>query len=73
MIGNVRLIQWASAALATYGLLAGAPASAQGVKIGILNDQSGVYADYGARGRSKPRKWRSRILAAACSAKRSIC
>ena len=27
----------------------GAPASAQGVKIGILNDQSGVYADYGGK------------------------
>ena len=33
-----------------YGLLAGASASAQGVKIGILNDQSGVYADYGGKG-----------------------
>src|SRR6266446_5211064 len=30
------------------GLLA-APALAQGVKIGILNDQSGVYADYGGK------------------------
>ena len=40
----------ASAALAAYGLLAGATASAQGVKIGILNDQSGVYADYGGKG-----------------------
>ena len=29
-------------------MLAG-PASAQGVKIGILNDQSGVYADYGGK------------------------
>ena len=50
MIGNVRLIQLASAALAAYGLLAGATASAQGVKIGILNDQSGTYADYGGKG-----------------------
>ena len=25
-------------------------ASAQGVKIGILNDQSGTYADYGGKG-----------------------
>jgi branched-chain amino acid transport system substrate-binding protein len=49
MIGNVRLIQWTSAALAAYGVLAGAPASAQGVKIGILNDQSGVYADFGGK------------------------
>jgi branched-chain amino acid transport system substrate-binding protein len=30
-------------------LLAAAPAAAQGVKIGILNDQSGVYADYGGK------------------------
>src|SRR5438132_9779252 len=28
---------------------ASASASAQGVKIGILNDQSGVYADYGGK------------------------
>src|SRR5271168_3642281 len=34
------------AAIAACGLLAGAPASAQGVKIGILNDQSGTYADF---------------------------
>ncbi len=39
-----------SAALATTALIAIAPASAQGVKIGILNDQSGVYADYGGKG-----------------------
>ena len=26
------------------------PAFAQGVKIGVLNDQSGVYADYGGKG-----------------------
>ena len=38
-----------SAAVATGGLLLAAPASAQGVKIGILNDQSGVYADYGGK------------------------
>src|SRR3954447_26106468 len=30
-------------------LFAAVPASAQGVKIGILNDQSGVYADYGGK------------------------
>src|ERR1700730_7758836 len=30
-------------------LLLAVPASAQGVKIGILNDQSGVYADYGGK------------------------
>lgn len=30
-------------------LVLAAPASAQGVKIGILNDQSGVYADYGGK------------------------
>src|SRR5271156_3765070 len=37
------------AAAAVGGLLITAPASAQGVKIGILNDQSGVYADYGGK------------------------
>src|SRR3954449_11588414 len=37
------------AAFAAYGLLLGAPASAQGVKIGVLNDQSGVYADYSGK------------------------
>jgi branched-chain amino acid transport system substrate-binding protein len=31
------------------GLSIAAPASAEGVKIGILNDQSGVYADYGGK------------------------
>ncbi|WP_448046066.1 ABC transporter substrate-binding protein [Bradyrhizobium liaoningense] len=34
---------------ATSAVLLTAPASAQGVKIGILNDQSGVYADYGGK------------------------
>jgi branched-chain amino acid transport system substrate-binding protein len=38
------------AAIATCGLMLAAPALAQGVKIGILNDQSGVYADYGGKG-----------------------
>jgi branched-chain amino acid transport system substrate-binding protein len=38
---------WIAAALAS-GLLCAAPASAQ-VKIGILNDQSGLYADYGGK------------------------
>src|SRR5664279_3624598 len=38
-----------SAAVVACGLLAAVPASAQGVKIGILNDQSGVYADYGGK------------------------
>jgi len=37
------------AAVATSALLLTAPAFAQGVKIGILNDQSGVYADYGGK------------------------
>jgi branched-chain amino acid transport system substrate-binding protein len=37
-----------SAAVAAC-LVVAAPASAQGVKIGILNDQSGVYADYGGK------------------------
>src|SRR4051795_687178 len=38
-----------SAAVAACSLLIGGSASAQGVKIGILNDQSGVYADYGGK------------------------
>ena len=38
-----------STAIAAFGLVLAAPASAQGVKIGILNDQSGVYADYGGK------------------------
>src|ERR1700747_281973 len=37
------------AAVATGAMLWAMPASAQGVKIGILNDQSGVYADYGGK------------------------
>ena len=37
------------AAVAVGGILLAGPASAQGVKIGILNDQSGVYADYGGK------------------------
>jgi branched-chain amino acid transport system substrate-binding protein len=37
------------AAVAACGLLLAVPASAQGVKIGILNDQSGVYSDYGGK------------------------
>src|SRR3984957_1504277 len=37
------------AVVAACGLSVAAPALAQGVKIGILNDQSGVYADYGGK------------------------
>jgi branched-chain amino acid transport system substrate-binding protein len=37
------------AAVAVGSLVLAIPASAQGVKIGILNDQSGVYADYGGK------------------------
>jgi len=37
------------AAVALSGLLMAGPVAAQGVKIGILNDQSGVYADYGGK------------------------
>src|SRR6201992_3369538 len=37
------------AAVAMGGLLAVAPASAQGVKIGLITAQSGVYADYGGK------------------------
>ena len=38
-----------SAAAVIGGLLMVQPVSAQGVKIGVLNDQSGVYADYGGK------------------------
>src|ERR1700736_6697361 len=41
--------QLLSAAVAACALLLAGPVSAQGVKIGILNDQSGVYADYGGK------------------------
>src|SRR5215831_10813137 len=37
------------AAVVISGLLAAAPASAQSVKIGVLNDQSGVYAEDGGK------------------------
>ena len=37
------------AAVAACGFLVAVPAAAEGVKIGILNDQSGVYADYGGK------------------------
>src|ERR1700726_2802827 len=37
------------AAVAACALLLAGPVSAQGMKIGILNDQSGVYADYGGK------------------------
>jgi branched-chain amino acid transport system substrate-binding protein len=36
--------------MAACALLLSAPAAAQGVKIGVLNDQSGVYADFGGKG-----------------------
>ncbi|HEY2248767.1 MAG TPA: ABC transporter substrate-binding protein [Bradyrhizobium sp.] len=40
---------WMATVAAVACLVLAAPASAQGVKIGILNDQSGVYADYGGK------------------------
>ena len=49
MMGHGRTIQLASAVVVACALVAGAPASAQGVKIGVLNDQSGVYADFGGK------------------------
>ena len=50
MICSVRIIQWASAVIVACFMLASAPGSAQGVKIGVLNDQSGVYADFSGKG-----------------------
>src|SRR6202522_325907 len=49
MVGRRAMKSTGLAAVAAGGLLLAAPASAQGVKIGILNDQSGVYADYGGK------------------------
>src|SRR5476649_1804872 len=45
---TMKLGLWATA-VAACSLYLAVPASAQGVKIGILNDQSGVYADYGGK------------------------
>jgi branched-chain amino acid transport system substrate-binding protein len=50
MICKVRIIQLAFFAMAACASLSSAPAAAQGVKIGLLNDQSGVYADFGGKG-----------------------
>jgi hypothetical protein len=50
MKGTSRIIQLAPAIIAACFMLAGATASAQGVKIGVLNDQSGVYADFSGKG-----------------------
>jgi branched-chain amino acid transport system substrate-binding protein len=44
----MKFATWSIAAAVCVALSA-APACAQGVKIGILNDQSGVYADYGGK------------------------
>ena len=33
------------------------------IKIGVLNDMSGLYADLSGRARWSPRAWRSRISA----------
>ena len=49
MKGKSRIVQLTSALIAACGMLATALASAQGVKIGVLNDQSGVYADFGGK------------------------
>ncbi len=42
-------LQTLSTAIAACAVSFAVPAAAQGVKIGILNDQSGVYADYGGK------------------------
>ena len=59
------------AAVAVSGLLLAAPASAQGVKIGILNDQSGVYADYGGKWSFEAAKMAVEDFGGRCSARRS--
>jgi len=60
-----------SAAVAACGLLLAGPVSAQGVKIGILNDQSGVYADYGGKWSFEAAKMAVEDFGAACSVRRS--
>ena len=54
---------------ALCGLMLAAPVSAQGVKIGILNDQSGVYADYGGKYSFEAAKMAVEISATVCWAK----
>ena len=49
MIGHGRVFQSTSAAVVACAWPAVSPASAQGVKIGVLNDQSGPYADFGGK------------------------
>jgi branched-chain amino acid transport system substrate-binding protein len=49
ILGRFEMKSIGLAAVAIGCLLVAAPASAQAVKIGILNDQSGVYADYGGK------------------------
>ncbi len=46
MITGARSFLLAAAAFALCVLIAGVPAWAQGVNIGILNDQSGTFADF---------------------------
>ena len=49
MLCNGRTVELAAAAVVACAWLTVAPASAQGVKIGVLNDQSGPYADFGGK------------------------
>ncbi len=60
-----------SAAIVACGFVAAAPASAQGVKIGILNDQSGVYADYGGKYSLEAAQLAVEDFGGSCSARRS--
>jgi branched-chain amino acid transport system substrate-binding protein len=46
MKASARSVLFAAAAIVACALLAGAPTSAQGVKIGVLADQSGTFADF---------------------------
>ena len=66
----MRLGLW-STAVAACSLLLAVPASAQGVKIGILNDQSGVYADYGGKYSFEAAKMAVEDFGGRCSARRS--
>ena len=59
LIAALALMLWGA------GLTATAVAQ-QPVKLGVLNDQTGLYADLTGMARSMPHAWRSRITAARC-------
>ena len=65
VIAALALILWGA------GLTTAAVAQ-QPVKLGVLNDQTGLYADLTGMGSVQAALWRSRITAARCWAGRSL-